>query len=251
MLLLIGLGISGYDDISVKGIDGLLGCDEVYAEAYTGDMKEGAIERIEEKTGKKITLLKRKDVEEGKQLVEKAKEKRIALLVPGDPLIATTHISLILSARKEKVETKVIHSSSIISAGIGESGLHPYKFGRMVTLAFWREGYTPTSPYDVILENKERGLHTLLLLDRDEKIGRMDAKKGIELLFQMEKEKKKGLITDETVAVVLSRVGYDGQKISFGRMNELLKKELGPTPHIIILPGPLHFLEEEYLLYFK
>jgi diphthine synthase len=251
MLLLIGLGISGYDDIPVKGIDELLGCDEVYAEAYTSDMKEGAIERIEEKTGKKITLLKRKDVEEGKLLVEKAKEKKVALLVPGDPLIATTHVSLIISARKKGVKTKVIHSSSIISAGIGESGLHPYKFGRMATLAFWREGYKPTSPYDAIMENRERGLHTLLLLDRDEKIGRMDAKKGVELLLEMEKEKRKGLITNETAAVVLSRVGYEEQKVSFGKIGELLKKELGPTPHIIIIPASLHFLEEEYLLYFK
>jgi diphthine synthase len=251
MLLLVGLGISGYDDISLRGLNELLECDEVYAEEYTSDLREGTIERIEKKVGKRITLLKRKDVEEGRILVERAKERKVALLVPGDPLIATTHISLIISARKEGAETRVIHSSSIISAGIGESGLHAYKFGKVITIPFWREGYAPTSPYDGILENRERGLHTLLLLDRDEKLGRMDAKKGIDVLFQMEKERKKGLITDETTVVILSRVGYDEQKIFFGKTSELKKKDLGQPPYIIILPGPLHFLEEEYLLYFK
>lgn len=251
MLLLIGLGISGHDDISLRGLNELLGCDEVYVEVYTSDIREGTLERIEEKIGKKITLLKRAEVEEGKLLVEKAKEKKIALLVPGDPLIATTHISLILSAKKDGIETRVVHSSSIISAGIGESGLHAYKFGKVITIPFWREGYSPTSPYDGILENNERGLHTLLLLDRDEKLGRMDAKGCIDVLFKMEAEKKRGLITEETKAVVLSRVGYDEQKICFGTLGELKNKEFGPTPHIVILPGQLHFLEEEYLLYFK
>jgi diphthine synthase len=248
-LVLIGLGIWDEGDLSLNGLRELERSDVIFAEQYTSRMKEKTIESISRKIGKKIHLLAREEVENQKILLEEAKNKNVALLIPGDPLISTTHISLKLSAEKIGIETKTIHSSSIFTAAIGECGLQVYKFGNSCTLAFWSEKYKPKSNYDVLYENKKRGLHSLVFLDIGERC--MDAKEALELLMKIEKEKKKGVAKKNSFAVVLSRVGSEEQKITYGKIEELLKAELGKPPFILIIPGKLHFVEEEALGKFK
>ncbi|MFA6907741.1 MAG: diphthine synthase, partial [Candidatus Micrarchaeia archaeon] len=172
-LLLVGTGISGERGISLAGLEALRACDKIYAERYTNLVPEGTLARLGALCGKKIALLSREQVEGEKELLEAAKSESVALVVAGDPMIATTHVSLLLSAKRRGVQTEVIHASSVLSAAIGESGLQAYKFGKMVTLAYWRDNYRPMSAYDVISDNLARGLHTLLLLDIDEKLGPM------------------------------------------------------------------------------
>ena len=84
-------------------------------------------------------------------------------LVPGDPFIATTHVTLRIDAEKQGIKTRIIHGISIMSAIISLSGLHNYKFGKTVTVPF-PENFSET-PYNVIAQNKKLGLHTLCLLD--------------------------------------------------------------------------------------
>jgi diphthine synthase len=246
MLLLIGMGIWGEKDISLRGLEELKGCDVVFAEQYTGSREEGSLKRLEKLAGKRITLLEREDVEGEEKILKEAISKRVALLVPGDPLISTTHISLKLSAEKKGIETIVVHSSSIITAAIGECGLQAYKLGKPCTLALWSKGYEPTSSYDVIAENRERGLHSVVFLDIKERC--MEAKEALEQLLEIEKEKKR---LGEFQAVVLSRVGSSEQRITYGKPEALLKKQLGKTPFIIVIPGKLHFMEEEALKHFR
>jgi diphthine synthase len=241
-LLLIGMGIWDEKDISLRGLEELKGGDVIFAEQYTGSREQDSLKRLEKLAGKKITLLEREEVEGEEKILKEALSKRVALLVPGDPLISTTHISLKLSAEKRGIETVVVHSSSILTAAIGECGLQVYKLGKPCTLAIWSKGYEPTSSYDVIAENRERGLHTVVFLDIKERC--MEAKEALEQLLGIEKEKKK---LGEFHAVILSRVGSREQKITYGKPEALLKKQLGKPPFIIVIPGKLHFMEEEAL----
>ena len=53
-----------------------------------------------------------------------------------------------------------------------------------------------------------------------------------------------------TLACVLSRVGAPDVRAVAGRIGDLAERDLGPAPHCIVVPGPLHFLEKEALIAF-
>ena len=110
-------------------------------------------------------MVSRRELEEenGTIILEAAKKGKAVFLVPGDPFIATTHVTLRIDAEKQGIKTRIIHGASIISAIISLSGLHNYKFGKTVTVPF-PENFSET-PYNVIAQNKKQGLHTLCLLD--------------------------------------------------------------------------------------
>jgi diphthine methyl ester synthase len=115
--------------------------------------------------GKAIALADRDLVEtEPETFLEPAKNGNVALLVVGDPLGATTHTSLLLSAREMGVEYEIIHNASIMNA-ISSTGLSLYNFGQTVSLVFFTDSWKPDSFYDRIAENLKLGLHTLVLLD--------------------------------------------------------------------------------------
>lgn len=249
-LVLIGMGLWDEKDVSLKGLSELKKCGAVYAEAYTCERERGSLKRLGSLSGKSIALLSREEVEDGKRLLSEAAQNDVALLVGGDPMVSTTHVSLKLEAAKRRIPFKVIHSSSILSAAVSVSGLHAYKFGKAVTLPFWSEHYTPASTYDAIAENMARGLHTLLFLDLKE--GRtMSPAEAFTLLEKMEAEKKQGIISAEARLAVLSRVGARDEKICFGEIGALKKAALGKSPFIMIVPGKLHFTEEDALAIYR
>src|SRR5581483_12435745 len=102
----------------------------------------------------------------------------------------------------------VIHGASIATAAAGLLGLMSYKFGRATTLVFPEGSYFPTSPYDVIRDNRARGLHTLTLLDlRAHESRFMHADEGAALLLRMEKERGEGVLSPESVAFAIARAG--------------------------------------------
>ena len=76
---------------------------------------------------------------------------------------ATTHTDLTLRARALGITTRVIHNASIINA-VSSCGLQLYHFGQVVSLPFFTETWKPSSFYPKIKENKDLGLHTLVLL---------------------------------------------------------------------------------------
>ncbi len=249
-LTLVGLGISDEKGISLSGLETLKSSEKIFAESYTNLLPEGTLARLEKLVGKPIELLQRAAVEDEKILLASAEKQPTALVVPGDPMIATTHVSLLLAAKKRGIQTEIIHASSILSAAIGESGLQAYKFGKIVTLAYWRENYKPMAAYDVIAENLSRGLHTLLLLDIDEKLGAMKPSEAAKLLLEMEKIGKKEILLPETKLVLLQGVGRQKTARSYARLSQLLHQLSNGAPAVLVVPGALHFLEEEYLLSF-
>jgi len=242
MLSLVGLGIAY--DITLEGLKQAKEADELYLEAYTMPIEKKEIAKLEKAIGKKAIRLPREKVE-SKFLVDRAKDCGVVLLVVGDPLAATTHISLLIDAKKARIPVRIVHNSSILSAALGKSGLQPYRFGKTVTLAYWRKNYEPVSPLKLIEENLSLDMHTLLLLDLDPELGPMDARTALE---QMEKmEKKYGRKVFDKL-VVLSRVGHPDEKITYGSRTKLKSKNLGKPPFCFAIPAKLHPIEEEYLL---
>jgi diphthine synthase len=243
MLHLIGLGLHDEKDLSLKAIEGLKACDAVYAELYTAAWR-GDLKKLEELIGKPIKQLKREQVESD-FLLEEAKSSPVALLVPGDPLVATTHFQFLIDAKRKGIEIKVIHSSSVNSA-IAITGLHSYKFGRATTLPSPKmlKGNYPTSPYEMIEANKKQSLHSLVLLDIP-----MTVKEGLDVLLQLEKRLGRKLILPETEVVACAGLGGEKQKIKAGKLQALLSSDMADSnlPSCIVVPGELSWKEKEAL----
>ncbi len=241
MLNLIGLGYS--IDPTLSSLHLIKNSDAVFLEAYTSPVSNKIKEEVESKIGREVKIIKREKVESD-YLIKIAKENNISLLVVGDPLFATTHISLMLEAKRNNVKVNVVNNASIFNA-VGKTGLSLYKFGRTVTISYWRENYRPTSPIKFIQKNKSIGLHTLALLDVSEDKGPMDAKEGINLIKKM--EEKEGIkVVDKLV--VLSRMGRIDEKITYGSIDELLNVDLGKPLFCFVIPGQMNRVEEEFLL---
>ncbi len=230
MLYLIGAGISG--DFTLEGVEALKKCDEIYIEVYTNPPLEDKIKDIEKLTGKEVMKVDRKEVESD-FLLGYAKDKTIALISGGDPLTATTHISLVIEARKQEIPVKIIHNSSVYTAAAGRAGLQIYRFGKTASLVNPRPNYRPTSSLDIIRNNLRADMHTLVLLDTEPK--------------PMEAEAALGMLSEFGMAVVLSRLGENDEKISYGEIDDLKNKNLGKPPFSVIIPATLHPIEEEYL----
>ncbi|MCD6226874.1 diphthine synthase [Candidatus Micrarchaeota archaeon] len=250
MLYLIGFGINGSRGLTLEGVDTIKKCDIVFIEKYTSIVDWGKLKNdIKELTGKDAKFVNRGYVEDGKDIIKLAGDNNVCILISGDPMIATTHLSLVMQL---KSKSKIIHSNSILSVAISESGLHMYKFGQSVTLSRWYENYKPLTTYDVITENLSQGLHTLILMDIIHETGEgLDAGEGIRILRMMENERMKKVITDDTKLIVMSRLGYDDQKITYGKIKELEHSNLGRPPFVLIYPGKLHFTEEDALERFE
>jgi diphthine synthase len=247
MLVLIGLGLSDEKDLSLRAIEEAKNSDKAYIELYTTAWF-GDIKNLEEMVGKKIEVLKRKDLEENSErILNEAKEKNLVIFVGGDPLVATTHSALLLEARKKGIKTKVIHNSSIISA-IAETGLHLYKFGPCITIPFPEKtkGKLPESVYEVIKMNKARGLHTLCLLDIAEENKLMSVKEAVEILLELEGKRREGVISEGEKIVIFSKAGSEDAKIFFDTLKNLKEKEVA-LPAVVIIPSLLHFTEKEFL----
>jgi len=246
MLYLIGLGIHDEGDVTLKGVEAAKGCDSIYAEFYTSPWR-GSLSKLEELVGKKIVTLQRADLEEkSKKLIDEAAKKDIVVFVSGDPLVATTHSSLIIEAKKRRIPVKIIHSSSIFSA-IAETGLQIYKFGKTATVAYPEKNFFPKTPYNVIAENLKNGMHTLLLLDvKADKNKYMSIDEAIDILLEIESQEKKKVFTEETACIGVARLGGD-VVIKYEKASEMRKADFGKPPHVLIVPGELHFSEKEFL----
>ncbi|MEW6528262.1 MAG: diphthine synthase [Candidatus Micrarchaeota archaeon] len=245
MFILIGLGISG--DLTLHGKELAEKCDEIYAEVHTGILQTGWQKKLERLINKKIIILER-EILETDFIIKKAKKTKIALLTAGDPLAATTHYTHLQDAKKAGIKVKVVHNSSIFISAPGKCGLQHYTFGKTVTLAYWKKNYEPTSALEIVEKNLKDGLHTLLLLDLDKTLGAMNAKNAFELIEKMERKLERKIIDK---LIVLSRVGWKDEKISYGKISQLKNKKLGKTPFCFIIPGKLHFTEEENLKEFE
>ena len=250
-LVFVGLGLNDEKGISLNGLEEAKNADQVFMELYTSLLPDFSMRNLEALIHKQIQVLSRRNLEEenGKLILEAAETGKAVFLVPGDPFIATTHLTLRIEAAKRKIPTRIIHGASIISAIISVSGLHNYKFGKTVTIPL-KENFSET-PYNVIAQNKQLRLHTLCLLDlkTDEK-RYLTIKDALTMLGEIEDKKKLNIASETALAVGLARAGSKTPTLKADFVGELQKFDFGEPPMTLIFPGQLHFMEAEALIAF-
>jgi len=173
--------------------------------------------------------------------------------VGGDPMVSTTHLDLRLRAAKMGIKTRVIHSSSIVTAVSGLCGLQNYRFGRSTTIPF---PYTSRgkriiaqTPYQVLKENQDRNLHTMLFLDIQSDCGEryMTVNEGATLLLEMQ-DAAGDLRLDGILGIGIARAGSDDAAVKADLLPRLQSHDFGGPLHILIVPARLHFMEAQALV---
>ena len=252
MLWLIGIGINGYEGVSIHALDILKRCDIIYADRFTGILSDEELQGlnilIAKYDGSVIVPVPRWFVEDGREILNESKNKNIALLTYGDPLIATTLTELYVRAVKSSIKVNIIHAASGITSLIGETGLHVYKFGKTVTMML--EFKSSISVYNTIFDNLLVGNHTLILTEYNnnhDKLFFLDPRCVFKSLLEIEEELKYGIFSEGVFVIVASRIGTEQQKIVSGKVKSLMNTDFGIGPHSIIITGSLHFTEREAL----
>jgi len=245
MLTFVGLGLYDEKDISVKGLEAVRAADKVYAELYTSKIMGASLEELERFYGRKMHLLSRKDVEVDPSWLEEARTNNLALLVGGDPMVSTTHLDLLLRASEMGIATRVVHSSSIVTAASGLCGLQNYRFGRSATIPFpylaRGKRILPETPYLALIENLERNLHTLLFLDIcDERF--MTINQGAELLLELAEASGDNALKGR-LGVGIARAGSEEATVHADLLGRLPNYDFGDPLHILVVPARLHFME--------
>ncbi|MFH1591036.1 MAG: diphthine synthase [archaeon] len=247
-LFLIGIGLFDERDITLRGLDAIKSCHKVYLESYTSILQVGN-DRLEKLYGKEIILADRAIVEQKAEstILADAKEGDVAFLVIGDPFSATTHADLVQRAKKAGIKVEIIHNASILNA-VGEVGLELYKFGKTTSVPYPHEGFRPRTPYDVIKVNARIGMHTLVLLDlRPDENRFMSVGEALTYISSIEGLRQEKVLTAKTPIIGCARLGSPDPSIVYGPAGKVIEADLGKPPHCIIVPGKLHFVEEEML----
>ncbi len=249
-LYFIGMGLSGFKTCSLETVKILNKVDKIFIENYTNFMSEKLPHEFKQLKAK-FSYLKREDLEENDvQFLDRIQGKTVAIMIPGDPFIATLHNSFRVAATKRGYSCYVIHNTSILSAAASISGLSSYSFGRTVTCSFPENA--SEVPYEIIQKNKSINAHTLVLLDIQlEKNKFLTVREAIDILTNLEKEKSKNIFTSESKIVGLARLGYDDIYIEYGTPFEVSDRsnweEIGPPQALIVCADTLSFAEEEIL----
>jgi len=252
-LIFIGIGLYDEFGLSLRGQAEARSCDRVFAEFYTSVMPGLRIERLSETLGKPIDILSRIDVEEDAEnrILSKTKTEKIAFLVAGDPMVATTHVDLRLRAHRAGIRTRIIHGASVASAAMGATGLQSYKFGRTITVPVLAGDALPESIYAGLRVNMEAGLHSLLLLEVDVENKRyVTIPQALEGLLSLAARTTNPVIKPGTLVVGIARLEAPDMIVHAATISELMQVDFGKPPYCLIFPTALHFVEAEALQVF-
>jgi diphthine synthase len=239
--------------MSLRGQAEAKSCDLLLSEFYTSVMPGLELPNLRRLVGKDVKVLSRKEVEEDaeEKILLKAKDKKVGFLVPGDPMVATTHVDLRLRAHKAGIKTRIIHAASVASAAAGVTGLQSYKFGRTVTVPASWQGEFPESVYVTIKNNLASGLHSLVLLEIDvENNAHISISEALEQLLGLSRRRPENLIRQETLVVGVARIEAPDMIVKAGTVSEVMRTDFGGPPYVLIFPGQLHFVETEALQLF-
>jgi len=113
-----------------------------------------------------------------------------------------------------------------------------------VTLPLPEKG-PPDTVLRTLEENREHGLHTLILLDLDTKADRhLSVHQAIATLIEAERPETYG---EDTLTVGVARLGRESAEVKADAAQRLMDHPFGGPPYAMIVPGDLHFLEAEAL----
>lgn len=184
---------------------------------------------------------------------------------------ATTHTDLVLRARVLKIPIRSVPNASIMSA-VGATGLQLYNFGQTVSMVFFTNTWKPASFYDRIRENRNIGLHTLVLLDikvKEQSLENMARGRKIyepprymtvgqcaQQMLEIELSKKEegegmhGVYGEDSLAIGAARLGGPTEKFVSGTLKQLCDADEvlgGPLHSLVLLGRRTHELESEYV----
>lgn len=247
-LYLVGGGLGpGYQTGVLRDI--LAFSEKVYVETYTVPGSGWLLEYARENARGKVVEADRSMLEESVRLiVEEARSANVAILVPGDPLIATTHRSIIAAAAEAGIDHRVVPGVSGVCAAKALSLLEYYKFGRTVTVP---GPWTASKPYSVlgyIYDNACIGLHTLLLLDVSPEGEQLAPGRAAKILLELEEEAGLDALAGSS-AIVVERAGYpEGRVKVYGELESLaLEGASWSYPSSIVVPGELTPIDVEVI----
>jgi diphthine synthase len=149
-------------------------------------------------------------------------------------------------------------------SAIGSTGLQLYNFGQTVSMVFFTDTWKPSSFYDRVKENRQIGLHTLMLLDikvkeqslenlaRGKKVFEppryMTVAQCASQMLETEEERQEGVYGPDSLAIGAARVGAKDQKLVAGALRQLSEIDLGKPLHSLVLLGKrTHDLERSSL----
>ena len=266
-LYLIGIGLYGVKDISVRGLEIVKSCDYIFMEYYTSILGVD-VDELSKFYEKEIILADREMIENDfdEKILEKAKEKQVALLVVGDPFSATTHVDLYTRAIKSKVKIEVLNNASIMNS-CGISGLSLYRFGETISIPFFTNTWKPYSFLEKIANNCKNDFHSLVLLDiKVKEISEENLCKGKKIyekprfmtvnvalaqLLEAEENLKTNSINENSLCVGVVRVGSPTQLIVSGKIKDLINYDFGGPLHTLIVCAPnLHSMEKEMMEFY-
>ena len=265
---MIGLGPGPTEYMSEKAVEEARRADVRMADGYTSVLLGSGLEEL---IGS-IEWAGRPYLEDPDEWFLAHQGQSVAVLIPGDPMVSTTHVTLMLDAQRAGFDVEVVHGISIFDL-VGGLGLQSTRFGRIVSLVYPYAGLTVTSPLEHIAFNRWQGLHTLVLLDLDpsgEGITEpkpMSPKAAYEALLQAHvalREREDGefaggedyfsirarvtkRFSNENLAdmnvALCSDLGSHSQRIEVGCVKDLKSAQPGII-HTLVIPAELHDIEE-------
>lgn len=237
-LYLVGMGLSP-GQLTLEAQEVISKADIVLVEKYTSWLDISELSTVLKRDFRLVT---RKDLEEfsGHTILSMLNEgKSVALITPGDPLIATTHVTLLIEAHRAGFEFYVVPGVSIIPTAATFSGLMVYKLGRVATVVYPKDGIMFEYPYDIIKQNDSQNLHTLLLLEYDGEKGiAMKAVEALRILKEIEERRRENVVVKSRLVVVVASLGYPDFSICAGKLEEIETMEINKVPQTLIFVSP-------------
>lgn len=272
-LYIVGLGLFGEKDITIRGLEIVKSSDYLFMEYYTSVLGVD-VEVLEQFYDKKITMADREMIENDFDdvILEKAiSGSKVSLLVVGDPFSATTHVDLFTRAVKSGVKVEVVNNASIMNS-CGITGLSLYRFGETVTIPYFTKNWRPYSFFSKIVKNYNNDFHTLVLLDikvkeiSEENLARgkkiyeptrfMSINIALEQMLEAEKnseesQKSNEFKLEDAICYGLARVGSPTQLIVSGKVKDLVNYDFGGPLHSLVLCAKnLHSMEKSMIEYY-
>jgi diphthine synthase len=251
LLVLAGAGVHP-GSVSAEVAEAVSRADAVYVDSYTMPGVAWLVEWARRHAPDRIVVASREALESGApRIAEEARDGLVVVLVPGDPLIATTHISLLAEASARGVEWRVIPGVSGVVSAKTLSGLQYYRFGRTITIPGPWRGVKAVSIVAQLYGNLCVGLHTLLLLDVSEEGRQLDPAAGAAELSRLEEELAGEVgfdpILHRLMAAVVERAGTPEASVYWGRLAGI-RAGRWREPSSIVLPGIIHGSEADMIM---
>jgi len=242
-IMVSGLGLGTMDLVPKKVLNKIPLADVVFVENYTGLIPTEEIEKLRS-MNENLVFLTREDCEvnDYKKIFDALDSgKNVVFLTEGDPMLATTHVNLVIELGKRNIDFELVPSVSIVCASMSLSGLQIYRLGEVLTFPIDYKR-AKNSIRDKILRGLDNKKHILILFEMDLKAQMYVG--PLEFLEFARTDLKE--ILDNRI-VLISRLGLRDQKIFSIQLKDLDKVEIGQPPWTMILAVDPHPMEKEYL----